>query len=851
VTLRVVASFDRHWTVFWATTYTFELPFFESFLLPRLGEPPLNATILVDAKRLADAVQDLAGDTPWRGARANRDYLVRGVAPTRGAFHPKTYFFGNYRTGVLLVGSGNLTMSGLESGKEAFTRFDAADPADLGSIHAWRDWMESLVSVIADDAVTDRWRNAQLRAPWIVGRSEPAAFVDNWTRPILDTFLDGVEAPVDELHLTAPFYDEHANAVRTLVERAAPRRISVLLARDASVHGPALLDVLGRSGAEVTLHGLEPDLFVHGKLIGVVWQGRGRLLSGSANLSGAALLRAASADPLANVECGAIADVDPEAVGMAFLPPPPPPGLRLTERTLDSLSSLRFVRSDDAGHPPHLRSAAWLEDRRIRIDVSVTIDAGVRLSNGTITTALQGPVTEMPFADDTGRFAWLVDDAGRQVSNKVAIDEPARLQLALAEPRERSDRPAGVEAADLETPVGQMLARLHSSCIFDFDETPAAQRGRRSDTTESEDPEFWDRLAREELRRDPRAARYHQLGGPTPMLDGIFLDIALMLEMVPGLEGPHRLPGSHNEGDRSGTGNRWTPDRRLQVRLFNVLARWCTALADPRLEWNGVLTPVGNFAALLGALRECWIRDYLPEPRVVALVGVLLTAFVRGEGRPGFLSRQDDDHRAEVLATLATSVTPSIAGALVYAAVRPAQKDFLSFLFAWQPALTDGLKSDVLRADFTTASTVEELIGSPVSPAAIGQRLAWASTYTNDEHWSETVSRETRLQVVLTSAAFAAQFGATLRVGPEVDLLGDPRVVRIVWRALAYRRTQGCIVESGPNRLSVRLGDVVAARINGATVVSDDPLTAERLEAMAMAGAPFAELFWVSEEVAS
>src|SRR6478752_6685606 len=110
MTLRVVAAYDRRWTVFWATTYSFELPFFESFLLPRLGEPPLNATLLVDAGQHAKALQDLTSDTPWRGARANRDYLLRGVAPTNGAFHPKTYLFANERTGLLYVGSGNLTM---------------------------------------------------------------------------------------------------------------------------------------------------------------------------------------------------------------------------------------------------------------------------------------------------------------------------------------------------------------------------------------------------------------------------------------------------------------------------------------------------------------------------------------------------------------------------------------------------------------------------------------------------------------------------------------------------------------------------------------------------------------------
>jgi hypothetical protein len=98
--LQVTATFDKRWRVFWATSYTFDPVFFESFLLPRLGDPPLNATVLIDRHCLADAWQDLEATSPWR-ARANRDYLVRGVGPTQGAFHPKTYLVADERAGVL------------------------------------------------------------------------------------------------------------------------------------------------------------------------------------------------------------------------------------------------------------------------------------------------------------------------------------------------------------------------------------------------------------------------------------------------------------------------------------------------------------------------------------------------------------------------------------------------------------------------------------------------------------------------------------------------------------------------------------------------------------------------------
>ncbi|MBI3749071.1 MAG: hypothetical protein HY262_09550 [Chloroflexi bacterium] len=473
------------------------------------------------------------------------------------------------------------------------------------------------------------------------------------------------------------------------------------------------------------------------------------------------------------------------------------------------------------------------------------------MSNGESVGDLDGTTTVVPFPDDTSRLVWVIDESGTQLSNKVAIDEPARLRAILEERGEDGARPAGIEAADLETPVGQMLARLHAACIFDFDETPTARRIAHAADSESEDPDFWDRLAREDLRQDPRVARYLQLGGDTPLLDGIFLDIARMLEMVPGLLSLHPVEVASSPGTEHGTGTAWTPDRKLQVRLFNLLERWCAALSDPRLQWISPLTPVANFAALVGALRECWSQGYLPEHRVVALVGVLMSAFVRGERRPGFLTQLADEDRSSALATLATSAAPSVAAALVFVAVRTSQKDLLTYLFAWQPALADGLASGVLRADEYSSALVHGLSGLTMSPAAIMERIRWASTYLDDARWSETISREMGLPIALTTRHFAAKFGATVSVGSGVDLLGDARVVEVVRRAIAYRKTDGCIVESDGNRLSIQLLDTFVARVDAVTVESDGIITIERLEAMVASGAPFSELAWTDENVAS
>ena len=849
--LRVTAAFERRWRVLWATSYTFEPVFFESFLLPRLGDPPLNVTILVDRHRLADAWQDLGDTTPWRGSRANRDYLVRGVAPTNGAFHPKTYFLADEQTGVLFVGSGNISMGGLESGKEVFSRFESANEEGLRAIRAWRSWMDALVADVDDDAVRTRWNAAQVRARWLAGPVEPSVFVSNWEQPLLDQLLDGVRPPVNELHVTAPFFDADVGALRELIDRARPALVSVLLGRDASVNGPALLRALSASGAAVKLLGLLPDTYVHAKLVGIIAGDRARLLSGSANLSGGALLRAASRDSSANVECGTLVELSPQQVRETFAPPPPPDDLAVVAKDEDEVAGLQLAKSVVDGFPLHLQSAVWQSDGRIKINVREPLPEGAAVAAGAVTAALENMSTTIPFPDEGTRFAWIVNAAGRQVSNKVAIDDPGALRAALEERSEpQDDRPSGIEAADLATPVGQMLARLHAACIFDFDDTPSARRVARA-VEEAEDPEFWERLARADLREDPRVARYAQVSHDLPLLDGIFLDLARMRDMVRPIPELHVVGDADPDAEQARAGKQWSTERRLQIRLFNVLERWSAAVADPRLTWVSPLAPVANFAALAGALRECWTKGYLPQHRTIALVGVLLGAFVRGERRPGFLANLDDVERDRVTQALAVSAAPGVAAGLAYSGLRETQKDLFAYLFAWQPAISSGLSLGALRPDDVASECATELIGLKTSAETVEARLRWAATYLDDSHWSAAVERELGLAgVKLTTDNYARDFGAVLSVGPEVDLLRDRRIVEVVRRALDYRKTGGCVVQAGADRLSIRVGDRLFARISDAVIESEDRISAELLASMAADGASFLQAFSTDRAVA-
>lgn len=240
MTVKVSTYFQHRWTVFWATTYTFELPMFDSFWFPRLGQPPLNATLLVDARRLAATWASMLPDESWRLQRANRQYLVRGVFIPGGAFHPKTYLFANGKDGALLVGSGNLGLRGLEDGHEMFSVFLSEDPAGRAALRSWREWMEHIVIRLDDPQITTRWLDLKSRTPWLSGAVNPSAFVTNWGQSLAAQLTAGITPPVDELHILAPFFDQDAAALSALIAATRPRALHLYIGKDVSVDGSRL-----------------------------------------------------------------------------------------------------------------------------------------------------------------------------------------------------------------------------------------------------------------------------------------------------------------------------------------------------------------------------------------------------------------------------------------------------------------------------------------------------------------------------------------------------------------------------------------------------------------------------------
>lgn len=822
MTLNVLQAFRGGYEALWATTYTFEPGLFDEFLFRRLGDPPLNVNILVDADRMGRIWEEWA-DQPWRLHRVNRDYLVRSVRWPGGAFHPKTLFFADRSGGVLLVGSGNLGLRGLIEGKEVFCQFSPETAVGRAAIASWRAWMARILVEIADPILAHRWQEMLRGSPWLGAPTSGSPFLHNLDLSILDLFTEGITTPVDELHVLAPFYDADAGALAKLLALTAPKTLHLYLPDGVSVSGDRLSEVVSGAPGEIRLWAFHDSAFVHAKLIGIVAGHRGMLLSGSPNCSRAALLSSARHG---NCEVAILAPTTPDVVRSAFVPP----SWSLVERRHEDLLGLK-LRSHTAraqSWPVTLSSASRLPEGRIEVRFEPMIGSNVAglVAGGVTIPISDGRTDELVAGEAAVGIVWLCDVEGVRLSNAVPVDDPRQLASWLAERAPSGERPRELRLEDVTTGVGELLTRLNRQCIFDIDETPSiAGVLRGSDMREGNEDEasgFWERFQADQLRLDYRLARYERLlasdtSRPWYIDDDVYGLLGAMLSRVP--DHALRLVG-HGSGDERPEVHA-PPRPQLQVRVGNVLARWSKALDDRRFRWISPQVPVRNFVALLGAIGECWVQGYVGNERLSTITLTLLQSFVGSAKRRGYLLLLGDEERATAIEVLPPDV-PEVMGALVYACLRP-EREWRSRVYEWQPSLTMAIELGVVSAGPLTSEWVRRLPrrsaeghreeGGPTDPRAIDDHLLRLATYIDDKHWCQLQAEElgfAKVALTTTEGTPAAHYPITIRVEGVLDLVVEPRIVSLVRRASSYKRAGGVIVEAGsagamrPQRVSVR-----------------------------------------------
>lgn len=284
-------------------TYGADLEFYERVLGRHFGGYR-NQIVLGDGRLLAETFAAHQSSGVLR--QLNRSWIA---APVDGlhAVHAKVILLAGPDSGLLLVGSGNMNLSGYAGNGECFTayRCSEAEPEHLDAFMAIRDLTDELRSRgLVDGLASDRLKIFWDAYDWWNHPPDNSGPVrHNLSRPLGDQLLDLIGGEtVQELTVATPFHDPKCASLKRLIERLSPKRVRVLVQDErCSVDLTALTEALeGVDSTVCTISAVGDDrAYLHAKIIHVRTSTRDICMTGSANCSMVALW---TPHPGANIE---------------------------------------------------------------------------------------------------------------------------------------------------------------------------------------------------------------------------------------------------------------------------------------------------------------------------------------------------------------------------------------------------------------------------------------------------------------------------------------------------------------------------------------------------------------------
>jgi hypothetical protein len=276
------------------TTYSVDFHFYESVVLRKLNAAGCERhLLLVDAERCGEALAD-----PDRLPRlAGISYALVPVVRS-GAFHPKIALLAGKKSSRLFVGSHNLTFPGFGGNAEitnslSAPRSSANTSVLLDAIAATRAW----VGPTAAPLVTDILDAAQGLVGSAKGAAEATLLASSHgAAPLWDQLRPHLPSKPKRVILVGPFFDHGMQFVRrAMTDLGAPEFVVGI----DPIYSKLDPDTARETGARfvdakpcLERRGFAPSSVLHAKAILVESDERTLLVSGSANPSAAAWLRA-------------------------------------------------------------------------------------------------------------------------------------------------------------------------------------------------------------------------------------------------------------------------------------------------------------------------------------------------------------------------------------------------------------------------------------------------------------------------------------------------------------------------------------------------------------------------------
>jgi hypothetical protein len=276
-------------------TYGVDLAFFENaFLHPLWQNNCRNNLIYIDSERYADTTSD------WRdsASQVGRRYVLIPIR-YRGqySFHSKLILLLGVERARLLLGSGNLTFTGIGANYEVFTCLDWTE-GNNEHLHIFKEVWQ-LIEKIQDplghsDQARKMLEKAGYRSEWLSDASETSnkiQFLHNLDEPLIDQCSQTLAGEnIQEITIVTPFLDDKAHALEEIYSRFKPQKIKLVVQNQKSVGNLKALERLQRSGIPLDVHLFDDEHYLHAKIYLFKAKKSVYLLTGSANCTGAAWL---------------------------------------------------------------------------------------------------------------------------------------------------------------------------------------------------------------------------------------------------------------------------------------------------------------------------------------------------------------------------------------------------------------------------------------------------------------------------------------------------------------------------------------------------------------------------------
>jgi hypothetical protein len=290
-------------------TYTLNLGFFEQIIAPALERAGCsNVLILADPDGYSEAIEMGRKNVHNAGLRYVCTPLKRkGI----GVQHVKMLLMAGPGRGRLLIGSGNLTLHGYSRNLEIFSHFEYdLDHPDPEALYAFVSAWNLLKSISRDEdfssTVLRQMNIISDSADWLNFKPDDLTDFDVWHNfhdSIWNQFNkwrrdnDQTQSSVKSLRIFSPYFDQDTGMLSQLCQELLPDIVSVYISKENTTLDGERLEKFWPVGQPTPqmfdvkeVREKQSNRLLHGKVIIGVEEKSSWCISGSANMSRAALL---------------------------------------------------------------------------------------------------------------------------------------------------------------------------------------------------------------------------------------------------------------------------------------------------------------------------------------------------------------------------------------------------------------------------------------------------------------------------------------------------------------------------------------------------------------------------------